>query len=201
MAQRSELHKEVKALTREVSAAVRVTFRASALLWAVELVDAVFFHGALDLWGIRPQDFSWPWGLALAPFLHAGFGHLILNTLAGVPLALMSMERKRADFFVVCAVSALTSGLGAFWLGGAGTVHLGASGVVFGLLGFVLARGFFERRVGAMLMSVLAFFGFGSSLLLMIPGLFPGVSWQSHLFGFVGGVVVARSLGGRVRRR
>lgn len=201
MAQRSALSKEVNALVKDVRAAARVTWRATLLLWTLEIADALVFGGRLDGLGIRPLDLGWPWGLLLAPLLHAGFWHLFANTVAGVPLAMMSMERKRQDFFVVCAVSALTSGLGAFFLGGAGTVHLGASGVIFGLLGFVLARGFFERRVGAMLLSVAAFLGFGGSLVLMIPGLFPGVSWQAHLFGFLGGVLVARTLGGRVWRR
>jgi membrane associated rhomboid family serine protease len=170
-----------------------------ALLWAVEIVD-FFLGGALDGLGVLPGDTSWPWGLAFAPFLHGGFDHLIANTTGLIPLGLMTMVRKRKDFWVVTVVSALTAGAGAWLFGGASEVHIGASGVIFGYFGFLLGRGWYDRRMGPLMMSFVTFWLYGG----MVWGVFPSdmpVSWQSHLFGFLGGLLVARQLGQALRAR
>lgn len=194
----ANIDKKVGAMTREAKAAAGTVVSVTALMWGIELVDLVL-GGRLDALGVRPRSVAGLWGILFAPFLHAGLGHLVANTLGGVPLALLSMSRKRMDFWVVSAISAVTAGLGAWLFGAPGTVHIGASGVIFGLFGFLLSRGIFERRLGAVLVSLLVGAVFGGMVWGVVPGLYPGVSWQSHLFGFLGGLLAARSLGQGLR--
>lgn len=177
----------------------RTAFRALgamvALMWGLEVLDTALGHD-LDRYGIHPRD---PEGLpeiAAAPFLHAGFGHLIGNTLPfatmGAAIALAGVGRLLS----VTALVALVSGLGVWLLGGESSVHLGASGLVFGYAAYLISRGLFSRRlmdfaVGAIVVAV-----WGVTLLF---GLLPRaqVSWQAHVFGAVGGVLAARMLSGR----
>ena len=171
------------------------------LLVLVEAVDWLVFNGSLDGFGVHPRTLVGLGGILTMPFLHGGFWHLASNLLAGVPLAFLSMERSRKDFFAVVAVSSLTAGLGAWLFGGVGTVHIGASGVVFGLLGFLMLRGVFERRILPILMSLFVVLGWGGMLIGLVPGLFAGISWQAHLFGFLGGALVARIMGKELRQK
>ncbi len=103
------------------------------------------------------------------------------------------------DFAVVTVAGALTSGLGAWLIGGAHTVHVGASGVIFAYLGFLMARGWFERRFGAIALSVAVTWLFGGMVFGVLPTVGAAISWEAHLFGFLGGVGVARALGTRIR--
>ncbi|MCB9792533.1 MAG: rhomboid family intramembrane serine protease [Alphaproteobacteria bacterium] len=193
------MQRRVGQLQRSASSAARTVGGLFAFLWVLELVDVLLLGGALDRFGVRPRTLSGLWGILFAPFLHAGVAHLLANTVAGVPLAFLTMARKRMDFMVVSVVSAITAGLGAWVFGAPGSVHIGASGVIFGYLGFLLGRGVFERRLGAVLLSALVAFLYGGMIVGVLPGLFPGVSWQSHLFGFLGGLLVSRALGEGLR--
>ncbi|EKQ70260.1 putative membrane protein [Leptolyngbyaceae cyanobacterium JSC-12] len=162
-------------------------------LWVLELVDTVLLHGQLNRLGIRPRRLSGLRGILFAPLLHGDLAHLAANT---IPLAVMGwliMLNGLNTFLLVTAVVWLISGLGAWLLGGSNTMHLGASGLVFGYFGFLLLRGYFEQSFSAIAIAVLVGLLYGS----MIWGILPvhrGKSWQSHLFGFVGGGIVARHL-------
>ena len=155
-----------------------------AVLWVIELADLVIFGSNLDGFGIRPRTWS---GLGL----HVGIGHLAANTVPLVVLGWLVMLRRTRDFVIVTLVSALISGLGIWLFGGARTIHLGASGVIFGLLGALLARAYFERSWAALVLALVAGFLYGGMLWGVLPGT-PGVSWLGHFFGFVGGVFAAR---------
>ncbi|HJN72752.1 MAG TPA: rhomboid family intramembrane serine protease [Myxococcota bacterium] len=189
------IKREISAMVADVKTAGAITVGAAGVLWAVNFVNWVTGWAFLD-YGVVPRTVDGLWGLLTMPFLHGGWGHLLANTLAGVPLAMMAMERKKSDLAVVTAVTMLTSGLGCWLLGATGSVHVGASGVIFGLIGFLLGRGIWERRAGPMIMSVVVGFLFGGSLFTMIPGIAAGISWQAHLFGFVGGLLCAKLMGG-----
>ncbi|MGH3094617.1 MAG: rhomboid family intramembrane serine protease [Streptosporangiales bacterium] len=170
-----------------------------AVLWLVEIVDTVLGH-RLDAYGIRPRVVDGLDGIAFAPFLHAGFSHLLANSTSFAILGVVAyMAVNALRFFGVIVVSAVTSGFGAWLFGAVGTVVVGASGVIFGLLGFLLVRGFIERRVGAIAVSVAVLLLYGTALLGVLPGA-PHVSWQGHLFGFAGGVLAAWVLRQRRRR-
>ena len=162
-------------------------------LWGIHAVNVVL-GGSLLAFGIHPRTVEGLAGILFAPFLHVGLGHLAMNTLSLVMLGGILLMRNRRDFWVVSVLGAIGSGLGAWALGGPGTVHVGLSGVLFSYLGFLMARGFFERSVGAIVLSGLVTWFFGSMAWGVLP-LAPGVSWQAHLFGFLTGLVAAAQIG------
>jgi membrane associated rhomboid family serine protease len=165
-------------------------------MWAEEVVDAVAFQGGLDRFGIHPRTKAGLLGIPLAPFLHADFGHLVANTVPLVVLGFFIMARRKRDLAVVTALATLVGGLGVWLVGASNSVHLGASILVFGYLGYLLSRGYFERRFWPIVGSLVVFFLYGGALFGLLPGR-PGISWEGHLFGFVGGVLAARMLAPR----
>lgn len=160
-----------------------------AVLWIVEAIDTVLSH-RLDAYGIRPHRVSGLRGIAFAPFLHAGWGHLIGNTLPFVVLAMIVALKSLRRFASVVVIVAVISGLGAWLFGSTNSVHLGASGVIFGLLTYLLVRGWFARKLGQILIGVVVAAFYGTMLFGVLP-INAGVSWQAHLFGAIGGVVAA----------
>ena len=165
-----------------------------ALLWALEIVDAALL-GSLDGLGIRPRTSFGLLGIPLAPFLHGGFAHLLANTTALLPLGFFVSARRLWHLPFVTIFVALVGG-GLVWLLARPAVHIGASGVVFGYLGFLLLAGWFERSVGAMVLSVVVGLAFGGALWGVLPGQ-SGISWEAHLFGFVAGALAAKLLARR----
>jgi membrane associated rhomboid family serine protease len=172
---------------------VRILGSFILLLWVIELVDLFLLGGALDRLGIWPRHLIGLRGIVFAPFLHGGLGHLIANTVPLLTLGWFIMLGDISDFFVVSIVTMIVSGLGTWFFGSPFSVHIGASGLVFGYFGFLLSRAYFERSISSIAFSLLAVMLYGS----LIWGVFPTnelISWQGHLFGFIGGVLSARML-------
>lgn len=178
--------------------ALRVLVGVVALAWAAELVDVLVLDERLDRLGIRPREDEGLRGIALAPFLHGGLAHVAANTVPFLALGALVLLRTVRVFAVVTVVVVVVGGVGVWLAGDAGTVHVGASGVVFGYLGFLLLRGVLERTPGSLLVSVLVAVVYGGALAGLVPT-DGSVSWEGHLFGFVGGLVAARLV--PVRRR
>jgi membrane associated rhomboid family serine protease len=160
------------------------------LIWLLELVDQVLLSDALDRLGVRPRMVSGLRGILFMPFLHHGFAHLLANTVPFVVLAWLVMVRRTADFFLVSAIVMVISGLGVWLLGPAGSVHVGASGLVFGFFGYLLLRAYFERSLAAVALALVVILLYGGLIWGVLPA-GDGVSWQAHLFGFLGGMLAA----------
>jgi membrane associated rhomboid family serine protease len=197
----SLVRSEARALVRETRRRLTLVGGGLLVLWVVFFVDRVLLGGSLSAFGIHPRSLPGLIGVLAAPFLHAGLFHIVANTVPFAVLGFLTTARKTMDFWVVSVVSAISAGLGAWLLGAAGSVHIGASGVVFGYLGFLMGRGFFERRPSAILLSVLVTVLFGGMLFAMLPVVAPGISWQAHLFGWLGGLFTSRVLGAAMRGR
>jgi membrane associated rhomboid family serine protease len=163
-----------------------------ALMWMLEIVDVAADH-RLDNYGIHPRDFDGLAEILAAPFLHAGFGHLISNTVPflamGAAIALGGLMRVA----LVTLIVAVVSGLGTWLIAASNSIHLGASGVVFGYATYLVVRGIFSKRLSELAIGVVvvAIWGIG-----LVQGLLPQerISWQAHLFGAIGGVVAASVL-------
>lgn len=171
---------------------LRAALLGGALLamWLLELVDLLFLRGALDANGIRPRSVDGLDGILVAPFLHGGLSHLASNSVPFVVLGLLVFLNGLRNFAVTTGLSLLVSGIGVWLLGSPGSVHVGASGVIFGYLGYLLLRGYFSRSVGSVLLSLALVLLYGGALWGLLP-LQAGISWQSHLFGFLGGALSA----------
>jgi membrane associated rhomboid family serine protease len=160
-----------------------------AAMWLLELLDAVWAY-PMDVLGIRPLSGDGLIGIATAPFLHGGFGHLAANTTA--LLVLGALVLLTSPYFWMVTVSvALFGGLGVWLVGDPSSVVVGASGLVYGYAAYLVALGVFRRSVQNLLVAVLVVLLYGGFVFGVLPGQ-AGVSWQGHLFGAVVGVVMAR---------
>lgn len=159
------------------------------VFWIVEALDTLMSH-RLDAYGIRPRLATGLRGIAFAPFLHVGWGHLIGNTLPFVVLGMIVAVKSVQRFVSVAVIVAVISGLGTWLVASTNSVHLGASGVIFGLLTYLLVRGVFARKLGQILIGAVVALFYGTMLFGVLP-VHTGVSWQAHLFGAIGGVVAA----------
>lgn len=187
------------ALKRELKLQVGLLAGFVVVFWAVEAVDALVFAGGLDVHGIRPRTAPGLLGILFAPFLHGGLAHLLANTVPFVVLGWLSMMRETWHFLVITAAALVLGGLGTWLVGAAGSTHVGASGLVFGYFGFLLLAGWFERRPGAIFLSILVGLGYGGLVFGVLPGQ-RGISWEGHLFGFLAGVGCAWLLARRPKR-
>ncbi|MEU8778549.1 rhomboid family intramembrane serine protease [Streptomyces sp. NPDC048606] len=161
-----------------------------ALLWALEGIDLVTGH-ALDQYGIVSRDPDSLGGIVTAAFLHLGFDHVASNSVPLLVLGFIVALSGIRRFLAVAALITLADGIGTWLISPSDTLTLGASGVVYGLFGYVVVRGFVERRVLGILVGVAVGFYWGGSFLL---GLLPTntmVSWQGHLCGLLAGVATA----------
>ncbi len=160
-----------------------------AVLWAVELFNNLAGH-SLSYYGIIPRTWAGLRGIPLAPFLHNGIPHLALNTLPLAVLGGIVMLRGVPAFLGISLTIILTSGAGV-WLLGRPAVHAGASGLVYGYFGFLIALGWYERKLYAVLVSLLVVFLYGG----MVWGLLPlqsHISWEGHIAGLFAGILAAR---------
>lgn len=187
---RSLVRQETQALTRELKTQGTILGGLVGVMWAVEIVDLAL-GGALNSFGIRPHSLIGLRGILFAPFLHSGFAHLIGNTIPFLILGWFVMLQETSDFFIVSAIAMLVGGLGTWLFGSANSVHIGASGVIFGYLGFLLARGYYERNIPSIFLAIIVGVFYGGAIWGILPTQI-GISWQGHLFGFIGGILAAR---------
>lgn len=166
-------------------------------LWLVEAINAFIFGQRLNVLGIEPRHLFAIWHIPIAPLLHGNFAHLMANTGPLLLLGWLVLLRGRDYFWTVTWICALASGIGIWLFGAYNSVHIGASGVIFGYFGFLVARAYYERSAGAILVALAVMFLYGGMILGVLPGQ-PHVSWQGHFFGFVGGLWAASQIrGGR----
>jgi membrane associated rhomboid family serine protease len=157
-----------------------------AVAWAQELLDQLLFAGRWNLPMLPGGSFV---GVLTAPFSHSGLNHLVGNSLVFLPLSWLVLLRGRRDYLAVW-IGVLLAAI-PVWLWWPVGSH-GLSGVVYGLLGYLLVIGWLEKRPLSIMLSLVALVGYGGVLPSLIPLFSPaGVSWIGHLSGFAGGVLAA----------
>ena len=193
-----------KRSTWMVGGATIVTF--VALLYLVELIDQLSRH-SLDANGIRPLQADGLWGIIFAPVLHASWQHLMANTVPLLVLGFLMTLAGLSRFVWATTIVWILGGFGTWLIGNMGstcgpTDHIGASGLIFGWLAFLLVFGIFVRRFTNIIIGLVVLFAYGSVLLGAMPvlGQCGGVSWQGHLCGAVAGVVAAYMLSAPERK-
>lgn len=176
---------------RSVFDDIRLMAGLLALLWAILFVDLLVFHGRLYVFGIVPRTLPGLVGIPLAPFLHLGVAHLMANSGPFFVLGLMVLRLGRPAFWSASIVIVLLGGLGTWCIGPAHSVHLGASSLIFGWFGFVLASAWRAPRLSSVALALLAIFWYGLGVVFGLSPLQFGVSWQGHLTGLVAGIAAS----------
>ena len=163
-----------------------------AAMWLIEALDTFALSDRLQGNGILPRSIAGLDGVLWSPFLHSGFPHLISNSIPFGVLSLLILTGGRPRYLKASAIIIVLGGLlvWAFAIG-RNENHIGASGWVFGMLGFLLAAAVLEKRPLSIVAGLIAVVFYGGTILVnFVPT--AGISWEGHLFGFVAGIVAAR---------
>lgn len=166
----------------------------AGFLWIAHVIGYIFPTGGL---GIIPREPGGLPGIIFAPFIHADFSHLIANSISLIILGFILASTEENGIIYILLSVMLLGGLGTWVIGRSGTVHIGASGVIYGILGYLIARGFFRKDFKSVIVSVIVLFMYGGMIFGVLPTV-PHMSWESHLCGFLAGIITAAS--GKKRR-
>jgi membrane associated rhomboid family serine protease len=176
------------------SARVRAAalFTVTGAMWLVRALDSLLVGGfSAGGHGVVPRTWYGLEGIPAAPFIHENWPHLIANTIPLLILGALVLLRGVGEFTFVFITSAIVAGTGSWIFGASNSEHIGASGVVFGLFGYLVFRTAFDRRISSALITLVVAVIYGTS---MADGLLPTdhISWTAHFFGFIGGFLAAR---------
>jgi membrane associated rhomboid family serine protease len=186
--------KERSLLPAQIKPAV-VTVGGLAVVMLVVQIINVATNYSLIHWGIESRDLSGLWGVLFAPLIHGSWGHLFGNMIPFLIFGLLLFVGGVRQFVAVTVVVWLVSGLGVWLIGPSNAYTVGASGLIFGWLAYLVARGVFTKNWGQL--------AIGLVLLILYGGMFwtgifhtaffgsGGISWQGHLFGAIGGLLAA----------
>jgi membrane associated rhomboid family serine protease len=174
--------------------AVQVILLFVAVLYVVELLDQLSGSRLQELGGVEPRESDGLDGILFAPVLHGPWSHLIANTVPLLIFGFLLLLAGVRRWLVVTAAVWIIGGAGVWLTGEDRTVHVGASVLIFGWLTYLLLRGLFSGRPGQLALGFLLLLLYGGVLWGVLPGQ-PGISWQGHLFGAIGGGVAAWWLG------
>ncbi len=163
-----------------------------ALMWIVEAINALDGNG-LNTDGIYARNLDRLWGIFTAPFLHAGWPHLIDNTIPFVFMGVIIALRGAVRLALVTVIVIVLGGLGTWLIAPGNTSTIGASGIVFGYATYLLTRGLFDRSWLEILVGVVVGVIWGGALASSLVPHY-GVSWQAHAGGAVAGVIAAAIL-------
>lgn len=188
-----------KGWTAQVREAVSWILILLALMWGIEILNMLSGHALSRMAGIHPRSLVGLIGIPLSPFLHFGLYHLIANTLPFAVLGALVFMHGRKRFIQVSVFVVVVSGLGV-WLLARSAVHAGASGLIFGYFGYLLAAGWYARSLQTILIALFALFIYGGMVFGMMP-VRSYISWESHLFGFLAGILAARLFDKKAARK
>ncbi|MDQ2747921.1 MAG: rhomboid family intramembrane serine protease [Actinomycetota bacterium] len=164
----------------------------AAVLWVIQIVNAANRY-TLDRFGLRPRRIDGLWGVATEPFLHASYGHILSNTIPLIGIGWVLMLSGLRTWLTVSGLVLVLGGL-ASWLVAPSGVIVGASALVFGWLGYLIARAYFSRKLRWILVAVVVLLFFGTLLNGLLPSFHSNVSWQAHVCGFAAGIVAGAVL-------
>ncbi|MEO1836281.1 MAG: rhomboid family intramembrane serine protease [Akkermansiaceae bacterium] len=167
--------------------------------WAIELIDLVL-PLELDRFGIIPRELSGLPGILFSPWLHGDWQHLIANTLTFFGLGMIVLMAEGKRFLSTTFVLVLISGLGTWIIGRENSVHIGASGLIYGYFGYILGRAIWEGRLSWIVIGIVVATIYGGMIWGIRPTTFP-ISWEGHLTGLLAGGWLGKQHAGRRKRR
>jgi len=168
---------------------IKITIFVLLLIWSVYLFDIILPFNIKNF-GIIPRELTGLWGIVFAPFIHGSLYHITANSGALVILLFTSLSYNRNAAIDALVIIIICSGICVWLFGGSNTVHIGASGVIFGLIGFLLFSSVFSRDLKSIFFSIIIFILYGGTLFTLLKYQ-PGISWSGHAFGFISGILAA----------
>lgn len=175
-----------------ISTGIRLAVGFLVVIWGVHLVNFIL-GGTLSVFGIQPRDPMGLLGIIFAPVLHGNWEHLMSNSVPGAIFCFLIGLSGRKAFWEVTAIVALVAGMGTWLFGGVGTLHIGASSLVYGWLAYLVIRGIFNRSLLQILLGIVIGFMYSGLIWGVLP-IYEGVSWQGHLFGAIGGILAGMAI-------
>ena len=160
-------------------------------MWVAEIVNWQLDH-SLSGFGVIPRTSQGLIGIVLSPFLHTSFNHLFVNTLPLLFLGTFAALQGRRPFLLAILIIIIGGGF-LLWCFGRTAVHVGASGLAFGLFGYLVARAWYHRGLWSLVVGVIVVVFYGGLLVGLLPTI-KGMSWEGHLFGLIAGVLASRIL-------
>lgn len=160
-----------------------------ALIWVVEVANNFIGH-RFNLFGIYPRKVETLPGILLWPLLHGSLKHLMMNTAPLLIMGFLVALRGPWIFVKTTLLIVIIGGLGV-WVFGRPAYHIGASGLVFGYFGFLVAIGLYERSISSLAIASVTLFYYGGLILGILP-IDSFISWEGHLFGLCAGILAAR---------
>ncbi len=167
------------------------TLWVTASIWIIFILNKIFFFTDFNQFGIRPRTVNGLLGIFFSPFLHLNWVHLISNTIPLLILTFVILQFYNKLYVRVSIFSIIAGGFAVWLFGRSETNHIGASGLIFAYIGFLLFSGIFRRSVKSIIIAVIIIILYGGALLQgIIPGQ-EGISWEGHLFGAIAGALAA----------
>lgn len=162
-----------------------------ALIWISFIIDTVLINVSFCKFGIIPREINGLIGIPISPFIHANIFHIMSNTIPLLILLYVTVifyknKTLPALVFIISVGGALV------WVFGRHSYHVGASGLIYGLVGFLIFYGIFKKAIVPLIISLLIGITYGTSMFIGLLPIFPGVSWEGHLFGGIAGVIAAK---------
>ncbi len=169
---------------------LKISLWVVAIIWIVFILNYIFVVD-FRAYGIRPRDIYGLIGIPLSPFLHGNYEHIISNSIPLFFLTLTIVQFYKKLWLPVTIFSIFVGGFAVWLFAQSNSNHIGASGVIFSYIGFLLFSGIFRRSFKSILIGIIVFLLYGGALWNGIIPNQPGVSWQGHLFGAIAGIFVA----------
>ena len=160
-----------------------------SILWFIHIINCMMQY-RLNVLGIRSRKLSGLPGIIFAPLLHGDFNHLFFNTIPLFVLSALILPEGRITFYYVSGTITILSGF-LIWLFGRRGIHIGASSLIMGYFGYLLAKAYFHVTATTIILAGFCLFYFGGLFLSLFPGAKKNVSWEGHVFGFASGIFIS----------
>lgn len=165
-------------------------FQLLAAVWVIFGINNLCLGGRFNRCGLQPRSWEGLFGILYMPFLHLDWAHLWGNSLVYIVFATFILAFNPGDFLVVTIAITLMSGLGVWLFARPNTIHVGASGVIFGYMGFCVALAYVVKNPVTAIIFIATIFFYSNRIWLLFP-IYKRMSWEGHLFGFASGIITA----------
>lgn len=160
------------------------------IIWSIKLIEILFNTSFSYFLGLEPRSISSLINIFTTPFVHSDFSHLISNTLPLIIFSIIILINEKKMKYAEILIFIVTFGGFFLWLFGRNAIHVGASGVIFGLFGYLIASAIFRKKIFDIFIAIILIFFYWSIIYGVLPN-DKGVSWEGHLFGLISGVLAS----------